>query len=136
MKSMIRIMIVVATLFSLVATTIIPHHHHNDGETICTCHHTSCCHDCNESCNHHNGEPDDCANCSCSIKFRTDFANQTVKVPAPAQILTFEFIAEHCSFVDFITERLYEEQNNFPPNLIHKYIFYHKSVALRAPPQF
>ena len=135
MKQMIRVMFVVATLFSMVATTIIPHHHHNDGETICSCHHISCCHEGEEDCTHQENHSD-CSDCICSIKISLEQTNQLVKVPTPILIPALDIYSEGLTTLVPNIQKLYEEKGNFPPNLIHKYIFYRKSIALRAPPQF
>lgn len=126
-------MFVVATLFSMVATTIIPHHHHNDGETICSCHHHSCCHECQENCQH-NAE-NDCSNCTCNTKLNIEPTNLVAKSPV-MQLATEVIISECWPLANIDIENLYSEQGNYPTNFISKYTVYRKRLTLRAPPQF
>ncbi len=129
-------MIVVATLFSIVATTIIPHHHHNNGEIICLCHHISCCHETEECCTHQEENHSKCSDCMCNIKISIEQTNQLVKAPTPILLPTLDIYSEALATLLANIQAPYKDKGNFPPNLIHKYIFYRNSIALRAPPQF
>lgn len=133
MKLMIRVMFVVATIFSIVATTIIPHHHHNDGETICSCHHHVCCHESQDCVQH--SECNDCSNCTCNNKLKIEPANLVTKSPV-LQLATEVIVSECWPPTNIDIENFYREQGNYPPNLISKYIVYCKGIILRAPPQF
>lgn len=136
MKSMIRVMIVVATLFSMVATTIIPHHHHQDGETICSCHHISCCHEEDGECNHHENHSD-CSDCLCNIKISIEQMNLLTKVPAPIQLpLLLDLDMAEWAEINSEVKLPHKKDKNYPPNLISPYIVYSEGIALRAPPQF
>lgn len=126
-------MFVVATLFSLVATTIIPHHHHNDGETICSCQHQECCQECQESCQHN--EENDCSNCTCNTKVNIEQTNLIAK-SSVLQLATDVIISGCWPPANIDLENFYSEQGNYPPNTISKYIVYLKGITLRAPPQF